>query len=66
MESIAADTLVKQRTRDRETSGYGGLSAVKAGVEAGDLRQRRMQPGQRLDRGNMMGLMKRCQRDQAA
>jgi hypothetical protein len=64
MEAVADEARLGQRTRQRECPCYPGLRHVERGVEARDLGQRRIEAHQRADRGEIVWLMKRRQRDQ--
>ena len=65
MESVAPDSLVGQAARQREGGSDLRLGVVKGGVEAGDLRQCRMEFCNCRDGGEMMRLMQRRQWDEA-
>ena len=65
MKSVAPDAFVGQAPRQRKVGGDFRLRAVKGGVEAGDLRQRRMKFRKRRDGGEVMRLMQRRQRNEA-
>src|SRR5450631_521903 len=57
MKAIAADALIMQPARQREHRCDSRLRVVEGRVEAGDLRQGRVQPRHRLDRRYGMRLM---------
>ena len=57
VKAVAADALIRERPRYGEGRGGPRLRVMEGGVEAGDLRQTRMQPGERRNGGEMMRLM---------
>ena len=66
MKPIPPDTLGREPTRQREGGGDLSLRMVEGGVEARDLRQCGVKLREGSDGGKVMGLMERCQRNEAA
>ena len=64
MEAVAANALLEQAPRKREQLGHPRLRAVETVIETGDLRQCRMQLGQRLDCRQIMRKVQRKERDE--
>src|SRR5664279_3946313 len=66
MKAIATDALIMETARQREHRCDVRLRMVEGRIEAGDLRQRRMQARHRFDRQDGMRLMQRRQRNERA
>jgi len=66
MKPVPPDPLGSEPARQREGGGDFGLSMMERGVEARDLRERGMKLREGRDGGKVMGLMERCQRNEAA
>ena len=64
VESVALNATVGDGGRQRKCLGDRRLCPMERGVEAGDLRQTRTQPGQRADRSEIVRLMQARERHQ--
>ncbi len=64
METVALHPGIPNLPRERDQVRNGGMAAVKAGVEASDLRHVRQTLEDRFDGGEVVRLMERSQRDQ--
>ena len=66
MKSVPPDALGGEPARQRERGGDLRLRMVKSRVEAGDLRQCGVEFRDGSDGGEVVGLMERGQRNEAA
>ena len=66
VKTISLHAAAAQVARQRHHLGDGGLPAMKAGIEAGDLRHARQSLGHGVDGGEVVRLMKRRQRHERA
>jgi hypothetical protein len=66
VEAVALDPGLTDLSGERHELRHGGLAAMEAGVEAGDLRDAGQPLRHRLDGGEVVGLVKRCQRHESA
>src|SRR5207253_2818893 len=64
VKAVALDALLGEPARQRERRRDVRLGRVERGVEAGDLRDLRVQPRERADRLEIVGLMQRRERNQ--
>jgi hypothetical protein len=64
VKAVALHAGVANRFRQRHELGDRRLAAMEAGVEAGHLRHGGEQLVHHVDRGEVVGLMERCQRDE--
>src|SRR5262245_44437453 len=66
MKSVALHTCSTKFARERHDLGNGRLAAMKARVEAGDLRYGGKPLGNGFNGGEVVWLMKRCERYECA
>src|SRR2546423_3295729 len=64
MKTPASDATSEQLVRQTEALSHRGSATMKCGIEAGDLRQIRPEPGDALHRGEIVRLMQRDQGNQ--
>ena len=62
METVAANAFVIEPAGQSKPVGELGVTAVKGGIEAGDLRQVGLHGGDRADAGEIVRLMQRRER----
>jgi hypothetical protein len=62
VEAVAANAVVVKAARQREPVGELGMAAVERGIEAGHLRQLRLDRGDRPDAAEIVRLMQRRER----
>ena len=66
MKPVPPDTLGREPTRQRKGGGNFRLCMVEGGVEARNLWQCGVKLREGNDGGEVMGLVERCQRNEAA
>ena len=66
VEPVPLHAGTAQLTREGHQLRHGGLAAVEARVEARHLRHARQPLGRGLDRGDVVGLVQRRERDECA